>query len=158
AITLTDTLPSGMTVNSLSGTGWICNAATVTCTRSDSLGVGLPYPQVTLVVNVSGSVVSPATNLVNVSGGGSVPASAADGTLVNNGPPSPLLLSPANGATGISIQPTLQWTSSAGATSYDVYLSTSNPPAFVANVTTTSYIPALLIANQTYQWQVIAKN
>src|SRR5262249_11361976 len=40
-------------------------------------------------------------------------------------PAPPVLLSPANGAFGIGLQPTLSWTSSAFATSYEVQVATS---------------------------------
>ena len=44
-----------------------------------------------------------------------------------------------NGATAAATDSTLNWTASPGVTSYDVYLGTSNPPPFVANVISTSY-------------------
>src|SRR2546423_1317765 len=34
-VTVTDTLPSGLTATGLAGTGWTCTLATLTCTRSD---------------------------------------------------------------------------------------------------------------------------
>lgn len=40
-ITVTDTLPSGLTVTSANGTGWTCNSTSpITCTKSDGLGMG----------------------------------------------------------------------------------------------------------------------
>ena len=69
------------------------------------------------------------------------------------------LASPTNGASSVTLTPPLSWNGSAGATSYDVYLSTSNPPtAVTANVTTTSYSPATLGYARTYYWKVVAKN
>ena len=38
-VTVTDTLPAGLTATALSGTGWSCTLATLTCTRSDALAV-----------------------------------------------------------------------------------------------------------------------
>jgi hypothetical protein len=73
-------------------------------------------------------------------------------------PPVPSLSSPANGTTGVSSPATINWTASAGATSYDVYLGTSSPPAFVANVSGTSYSASSLVPGQKYYWQVVAKN
>ena len=36
-VTVTDTLPTGLTATGMSGTGWSCVLATLTCTRSDAL-------------------------------------------------------------------------------------------------------------------------
>jgi hypothetical protein len=74
------------------------------------------------------------------------------------GPAPPTLVSPANGATGVSLTPALTWNASAGATSYDVYLGTSPTPPLVTNVTMTSYTSATLAAGTTYYWQIVAKN
>jgi len=53
--------------------------------------------------------------------------------------------SPLNGATNVSILPTLTWPASTGATSYDVYFGTSLNPPLVTNVSVTSYSPTTLI-------------
>jgi GH18 family chitinase len=71
-------------------------------------------------------------------------------------------VAPASGgyaAAGSSI--TLSWNGTANATSYDVYLGTSNNPttAIASNVANTSYtytVPAAL--NTTYYWYVVPKN
>ncbi len=73
-------------------------------------------------------------------------------------PAVPVLVSPANGAAGVSQTPSLTWNASTGATSYDVYIGTSSPPPLVANTTGTSYSPGTLTAGTTYYWQVVAKN
>src|SRR5690242_10544716 len=54
--------------------------------------------------------------------------------------------------------PILTWAASSGATSYDVYFGTSSSPAFVKNVTTTSYAPGTLSNSTLYYWKVVAKN
>jgi hypothetical protein len=79
---------------------------------------------------------------------------------VNSGsvPVGPVLVSPANGATVISINPSLTWNQASGATSYDVYLSTSYPPALTTNTTSTSYTPSTLSPNTLYYWRIDAKN
>jgi uncharacterized repeat protein (TIGR01451 family) len=53
AVTLTEILPAGVTATALSGTGWNCTLANLSCTRSDALASALNYPSVTLTVNVA---------------------------------------------------------------------------------------------------------
>jgi len=65
---------------------------------------------------------------------------------------------PASGGTGVTVTPNLSWTS-AGATSYDLLLgTTSPPPAYVSNLTTSWYPTTPLAAGTTYYWQVVASN
>jgi len=80
-VTVTDTLPSGLTLVSMAGTGWSCTANV--CTRSDALAGGASYPVITVTVNVSATATSPKVNQVSVSGGGSATANASDSTIVN---------------------------------------------------------------------------
>ena len=70
------------------------------------------------------------------------------------------LLSPGNTATGQAVGTALTWTAASGATSYDVYLGTTNPPSLAASgVTGTSFTPTTaLAANSTNFWKVVAKN
>ena len=68
------------------------------------------------------------------------------------------LSAPAAGATGVSTSPTLSWSAVSGATSYDVYLSTSSTPAFLTNVTTTSTTAGPLAGGTLHYWTVVAKN
>jgi hypothetical protein len=65
--------------------------------------------------------------------------------------------SPTDGTSGISLTPTLTWTSSA-AISYDVYFGPSSPPPKVAIVFAQSYSPGTLMHNTTYYWRIVAKN
>ena len=83
AVTVTDTLPAGLTLVAMSGTGWTCQAGAVTCTRSDTLAAGDAYPPVTVTVNVAANASSPQANQVTVSGGGSASASATDFTVIS---------------------------------------------------------------------------
>ncbi len=80
AVTVTDTLPSGLTLTSMSGTGWICTGNA--CSRSDILNPGASYPVITVTGNVGAAATSPLVNSVSVSGGGSATASATDSTIV----------------------------------------------------------------------------
>ena len=45
AVGVTDSLPTGLTATAISGTGWNCTLATLTCTRSDVLAAGDTYPE-----------------------------------------------------------------------------------------------------------------
>jgi hypothetical protein len=82
-------------------------------------------------------------------------------TTINSGsPPGTVVdLQPTSGASGISINPTLMW-SSANATLFDVKFDTVNPP--VAQVSTgqvgTSYVTPTLANSTTYYWQISAHN
>ena len=72
--------------------------------------------------------------------------------------PAPSNPSPASGATGVSVSPTLGWSGTTGATSYDVYFGTSPTPSLVGNTTSTSYVAGALSPGITYYWMVIAKS
>ena len=68
-VSVTDTLPSGLTATAMSGSGWNCSLGTLTCTRSDALAAGASYQVITLTVNVSSQAPPSVTNKVVVSGG-----------------------------------------------------------------------------------------
>lgn len=70
AVTMTDTLPAGLTATAISGTGWNCTLATVICSRSDALAAGGAWPAITVTVNVSVNAAASVTNVATVSGGG----------------------------------------------------------------------------------------
>jgi trimeric autotransporter adhesin len=68
-VTVTDTLPAGLTFNAASGTGWTCGAVgqVVTCTHAAPLNVGASFPPITLTVNVLEAAAANVTNSVTVS-------------------------------------------------------------------------------------------
>ncbi|MGA2069016.1 MAG: SdrD B-like domain-containing protein, partial [Thermoguttaceae bacterium] len=72
AVSLADTLPTGLTATALSGTGWTVELSALTATRSDALAGGASYPPLTLTVSVAGNAPASVTNTVTVSGGGEV--------------------------------------------------------------------------------------
>ncbi|MGO9272139.1 MAG: FG-GAP-like repeat-containing protein [Terriglobia bacterium] len=85
-VTVADTLPAALTATAMSGTGWTCTVATLTCTRNDALNAGSSYSRITLTVNVADSAPFMVTNTATVSGGGDVNLSnntATDPTTVN---------------------------------------------------------------------------
>jgi uncharacterized protein (TIGR03437 family) len=81
-VTVTDVLPAGLTATAISGTGWTCTLATLTCTRSDVLAAGASYPVITVTVNVAnnGSAFPPVAGSP-VFQTGDILISMADGTV-----------------------------------------------------------------------------
>lgn len=70
AITVTDTLPAGLTFVSGTGTGWSCSAAgqDVTCTHPGPLVNGAALPDLELAVDVAASAAPSVTNTASVTG------------------------------------------------------------------------------------------
>jgi uncharacterized repeat protein (TIGR01451 family) len=101
-VTATEIPPSALTVTTLSGNGWACVIASLTCTRSDALATGASYPAITVTTNVAGNAPSSLTNNVNVTGGGSVTGSGSDTVNVNPAPVPKLTITKAH--TGSFIQ------------------------------------------------------
>jgi uncharacterized repeat protein (TIGR01451 family) len=87
-VTVTDSLPAGLTGAGMSGTGWTCPGMSGPCTRSDALAPGAYYPPVTLTVNVASNASSPLTNTATVSVAGDTNAAnntSNDQTTINSG-------------------------------------------------------------------------
>ncbi|MEU6232088.1 hypothetical protein [Kitasatospora sp. NPDC047058] len=76
-VTVHDRLPEGLRADGISGAGWTCIPATLTCTRSDILPAGHSYPPITLNVDVSCHARERVTNVVTVTGGGDSTTHAA---------------------------------------------------------------------------------
>jgi uncharacterized repeat protein (TIGR01451 family) len=77
AVTVTDTLPAGLTPTSaVTGiiNGWTVSfvGQTVTATRSDPLAAGAGYPALTLTVSIASTAPATITNTATVAGGGEV--------------------------------------------------------------------------------------
>jgi uncharacterized repeat protein (TIGR01451 family) len=88
-VSVTDTLPAGLTVNSIFGLGWFCNVRTVTCTRRDVLAAGSSYQPINLFVNVSSDAAASVINTATVSGGGEIKTdndTATDPTTIHPAP------------------------------------------------------------------------
>ena len=94
-MTVIDTLPGGMTLVSMTGTGWSC--VTNSCSRSDALDPGASYPVITVTVNVAGNAVSPQVNSVRVSGGSSATSANTDSTVITSPPPVNVSVTPSSG-------------------------------------------------------------
>jgi uncharacterized repeat protein (TIGR01451 family) len=86
AVTVTETVPSGLTLVSMNGgSAWSCSGNI--CTTNNVLAAGSSYPAITVTVNVASNATSPQVNQVSVSGGGSASASATDSTTIIAVPP-----------------------------------------------------------------------
>jgi len=71
-VTVTDTLPLGLTLTTASGTGWTCSVSgqSLTCTRSDALAGGASYAAITASAGVSQTAPATVSNTATVRGGG----------------------------------------------------------------------------------------
>lgn len=80
SITLTDTLPTGLTPTAASGTDWTCNIVgqVVNCSYSGVLATGASAPEVTIEVAVAADAPASVTNTASVSGGGDADCPGAD--------------------------------------------------------------------------------
>jgi uncharacterized repeat protein (TIGR01451 family) len=88
-VTVTDTLPAGLTATAISGSGWNCTLSTLTCTRNDILAPFTSFPPITVTVNVAVNAASTLTNVAVVGGGGetNLTNDTATDTVINNPPP-----------------------------------------------------------------------
>ncbi len=138
-VTVTDTLPAGLTATAIGGTGWSCTLATLTCTRSNSLGIGNNYPTITMTVDVAANAPASIINTATVSGGGDpTPATDDDPTTVIPTAPD-VNLSIEKSHTGNFTQ------GQVGAT-YTIQVTNDGPDATTGLVTVTDNLPAGLTA------------
>lgn len=84
AVTFTASVPPGLAIGSLSGSGWNCS--TNQCTRSDVLAGGNSYPPVTVTVMIEAAAGTQATPQFTVSGGGGIAAGVGDFTVIGPAP------------------------------------------------------------------------
>ena len=136
-VSVTDSLPVGLTATGFSGTGWSCVLGTLTCTRSDVLNAGNSYPALTLTVNVASNAAASVTNSVIVSGGGELNTS-------NNsaGDPTTVIQLP-----DLAVTKTHTGHFTRGQTSmYTITVSNAGSTAATGGVTVTDALPAGLTA------------
>jgi uncharacterized repeat protein (TIGR01451 family) len=123
-VTVTDTLPNGLTATAIGGTGWACTLNTLTCTRSDALGTGAGYPTIAIAVNVAGLAPTTLTNTASVSYGG-IANPAADPTSIVSPTTTSLAVSP--NPASLSQLVTMTATVSAGASGTVLFLDAGSP-------------------------------
>ena len=111
-VTVVDTLPNVTNPpvpTAISGTGWTCTLATLTCTRADALASGSSYPPITLTVNIPINIVNNFTNTAKVSGGGDVnPNNNTATDSISLGPP--IVVTPQNNASTVKAGSATQYT------------------------------------------------
>ncbi|MCP1309650.1 putative Ig domain-containing protein [Paenibacillus tyrfis] len=115
-VTVTDTLPAGLTLKGLVGNGWTCDIGTSSCTRSDALAGGAAYPPITVTVSVDQDAPASVTNTAAVSGGGEINSgnnSASDATAIY---PKPQIVASSlpQGTVGVAYSQTLTATGGDG--------------------------------------------
>jgi hypothetical protein len=155
-VRVTNSASTGLTLISMSGTGWNCSVNA--CSRADAVSPSASYPPIIATADVAADAPSQVSSLVSVTGGGSPATSTSIMLSVLVPPAVPVLTSPADGAVGVVVAPALAWNASTGADSYDVYFGTSSAPPLVTSTKATSYTPASLSAGRTYYWQIVARN
>lgn len=165
-VTVTESLPAGLTATAFDGAGWTCDLALLTCTRSDSLQPIAQYPPIILTVDVGSNIQPSVTNTASVSGGQDSNAadnSASDSTTIavpDTEPPSAPGTLTATAVSGTQID--LQWapaTDNVQVTSYRVeQCQGAGCSIFVklATVTGTTFSDTGLTPNTTYGYVVRA--
>ena len=140
-VTVTDTVPSGLTATAISGTGWTCTQPSGPCTRSDVLAAGGSYPVITLTVNVAGNAPASVTNSAAVSGGGET-------NTANDTANDPTTITPQAGVADLTIAKTHSGNFTQGQTgaTYTITVSNSGTGATSGTVTVTDTVPSGLTA------------
>jgi subtilisin-like proprotein convertase family protein len=121
-------------------------------------------PPNTSALTVNNTAAVPSGNyLMTVTGTGGGLTRSRDIVLsvVSGAPAAPTLVSPSNGASGVSTSPTLTWNAVAGATSYLVQVDDNadfSSPEFSATVAVTSAAATGLATDTLYHWRVTANN
>ncbi|MBD2038900.1 DUF11 domain-containing protein [Leptolyngbya sp. FACHB-321] len=136
-VTVTDTIPTGLTPTAATGTGWSCSIAgqTITCTRNDGLAANTSYLPIAVTVNVASNAPGSVTNIANVAGGG-------EANTTNNAANDPTTIVP---AADLSITKTDGQTSTTvgSAIAYTITV-TNNGPSTVNSVTVTDTLPTAM--------------
>ncbi len=144
AMTLTDTLPTGLTYAGFSGTDWTCPAPSgqtaVICTNEDTVAVSGSFTPLTINVNVPNTLAGAiGNNTVAVSDtqASNTPASQS-GSVFIDAPA--VLTTPTPGSTLAGSSVTFVWTAGSGVTMYQLQLGTTGVGS--SNVFNTGHIAA----------------
>ena len=133
SVTVTDSVPAGLTVTALGGSGWTSNLANLTCTRADSLAPGNAFPPITVTVSVATNAPGTLTNIATISAGG-------DANLANNTANDPTTIVPAGStlATNVVISQIYGGGGNGGANWQNDFVELFNPLSTPVNVSTWS--------------------
>lgn len=118
----------------------------------------------TMTVTTTPNVASGAYAVTVTGTSGNLTHTAVYTLTVSNGVPgSVTLVSPANAATNVGVQPTFTWNAASGAASYGIRVATdaafNNTVISVDNINGTSYTPAITLNTSTnYYWEVRGVN
>lgn len=148
--------------------GWVNGARTDTV----AIGFGTVNPPPIIASGETGENYIPALleyetvyywQITAANAGGTTPGPVWSFTTIPEPPPdvpdTPSTPSPTNGATDVSITPTLSWAPAARADTYSIAIGVVNPPAATAGgLTDPSYVPGTLAYSTTYFWRVTANN
>jgi uncharacterized repeat protein (TIGR01451 family) len=137
-VTVTDTLPSGLTATAISGTGWTCVLGTLSCTRTDVLAAPASYPAITVTVNVANNAPATVTNTATVSGGGEL-------NTANDSASDPTTIALAADLT-ITKSHSVSFQQGDTGDTYSIVVSNAGPGATVGTVTVTDTLPSGLTA------------
>lgn len=61
---------------------------------------------------------------------------------------------PVNGASNVSVSPTLNWTAGSGATAHNVFFGSTSSPTFKVSQAANTYVPGALASSTTYFWRI----
>ncbi len=138
-ITVSDTLPAGLTYVSATGTGWTCSNAsgTVTCTRAGPVTSGTTLPAITLTVAVGASAAPSVTNTASVASNTTFDPNATDN--------SSSVTSPVTVPTDLTIAKSHTGNFTQGQSgTYSIIVTNSGGVASSGTVTVTDTLPASL--------------
>jgi len=71
-VTVTDTLPAGLTATAISGAGWSCVLSSLTCTTSSVLASNASYPPIGVTASIASNATGTLVNNTTVGGGGEI--------------------------------------------------------------------------------------
>jgi uncharacterized repeat protein (TIGR01451 family) len=138
-VTVTDTLPAGLTPTAPNGVvnGWTCGIAsqTVTCTRSDALAASASYPAITLTVDVALSAAAAVTNTADVAGG-------SESNTANNSASDPTTIMQLSADLSIAKSHTGNFTQGQTGATYTITVTNVGSGATSGTVTVTDTLPA----------------
>jgi len=165
-VTVTDSLPAGLTPVEMSGAGWSCSLAPPalppttaarrssvlntyepqpTCYRFDSLAAGASYPPITLTVAAADDALPSVSNAVSVAGGGNVGvATGTDATTVRQ--LAELAVTSFDSAAGVPYAPFIAGDGLVAGDAYHITVANVGFAATSGTVTFTADLPAGLTA------------